>query len=238
MGKRVEYFNAPIEIWQGFLENPHDILRNVLNYASAEYDNENDASSALCVNYGNWDSDYKQGKELRRKKDYSGVMFSISRSKYWHFRDHKTSKEDNLLLLAYLALNSIGGRGRVSFTNSAFMFCRMAGYGRMSDMPKYKYSPKTKKWNEARVPAIFEYMKNSAMMGYYCEKLRYALMSADEYPDFTCYSEKGRRGFAFTFDEGKSKDELWREMRDAMRIRSTSAKHNELKERMKQAVQK
>ena len=105
-------------------------------------------------------------------------------------------------------------------------------------MPKYKYSPKTKKWNMARVPAIFEYMKNSAMMGYYCEKLRYALMSTNEYPGFTCYSEKGRRGFAFTFDEGKSKDKLWREMRDAMRIRSTSAKHNELKERMKQAVQK
>lgn len=238
MSKRVEYYNAPIELWQGFLDKPKDVLEDVLDYVSAEYDTEDEAASVLCVSYGSWDRAYEHGKELRECKEYSGVLFSISRTKYWFFHDHKTSKDENLLLLAYLALNSIGGRGRISFTNSAFMFCRMAGYGRMYELQKYKYNPKTKKWNVTPTPTIFEYMKNPAMMGYYCEKLRYALMSAEEYPDFTCYSEKGKRGFAFTFDNEKSKDELWREMRDAMRINSTSAKHNELKERMKQAVQK
>lgn len=238
MSKRVEYYNAPIELWQGFLDEPRNILYDVLGYASAEYDTQEEAESVLGVSYVGWEKTYKHGKELRESKEYSGVLFSISRSKYWYFRNHKTSNEENLLLLEYLALNSIGGRGRISFTNSAFMFCRMAGYGRMSELPKYKYNPKTKKWSVASVPKIFEYMKNPAMMGYYCEKLRYALMSTDAYPDFTCYSEKGKRGFAFTFDNEKSKDELWREMRDAMQTRSASARQNELKERMKQAVQK
>lgn len=231
------YYNTPVELWRGFLDRPKDVLRNILCYASAEYDDEKTAAKALRVSYGDgWEETKDDGGELRGRKDYSGVTFSIPNTLYWDYRDHAKDEHDNLLLLGYLALKSIGGHNRISFTNSAFMFCRMAGYGRMSDLQKegYKYNQQAKKWNKSCVPVLFKYMRTDKIRGYYCEKLRYALM--ESFDDFHCYSRKGKRGFAFIFGNEKTRVEYWKMMAKQFDERGNDKKRNLLKEQMLEAT--
>ncbi len=231
------YFNAPVELWRGFLDKPKDILEDVLNYASAEYGDKDTASKALNVTYGSWESAKKNGDGLRKRKDYSGVTFSIPSDMYWEHRNHNKGEEDRLFLLGYLALKSIGGHGRISCTNSAFMFCRMAGYGRMEDFRKegFKYDPKKKKWNRQPESAILRYMRTDKMRGYHCEKLRYALMEA--FDNFHCYSRKGKRGFAFIFGSEHSREEYWKMMAKHFDERGNDSKRNLLKEQMRKITQ-
>lgn len=235
------YYNAPIELWRGFLDNPKKVLEEILNYTSVEYDDKDSASKALGVTYWDWKGTKEKGNELRKRKDYTGVIFSISYEMYWDYRNHAKDEHDNLLLLGYLALKSIGGHNRISFTNSAFMFCRMAGYGRMSDLQKegYEYNQQAKKWfkngcQAKETPAILNYMRTDDVRGYHCEKLRYALM--ESFDNFHCYSRKGKRGFAFIFDNEKTREEYWKMMAKQLDERGNDKNRNQIKEQMRKAT--
>ncbi len=226
------YFNAPIELFQQYMDEPHKVLDDVLSYATAEYDTEEEAKENLCVSYGDWEKAHGRGVELRQNKDYSGVVFSIPRELYWDYANHSKGDEENLLLLCYLALKSVCYNGRIAKSNSAFMFCRMAGYARLSDFP-YEYDTKKKRWNVIPQPKILRYMKTARMMKYYSENLRLDLML--KFDNFHCYSQSGKRGFAFVFGTDKSREEYIRELYAFMYM-SKGKERNELKNNIKGAV--
>lgn len=225
------YFNAPIELWRGFMEKPQKVLSDVLDYATAEFESEEEATNKLGVSYRDWLKCYENGVKLRNRK-YSGVVFSIHREWYWEYRNHEKDDYDKLLLLALLALRSISYNKRITLSNSAFMFCRMAGYGRMDEIRNITYNKEADRWSEP-VTGIFRYMKTAKMMGYYCEKLRLDLMLRLD--NFHCYSQKGKRGFVFVFGTDKSREGYIRELH-AYINRTKDSERNKLKNSIKDMV--
>lgn len=135
MADEVRYYNAPIELYRRFLEQPIVCLNNVLDYLSTEYNEEDKQKAAdeLGVTWGDWDKTRSRGIDLRFGKPFSGVIFSIPRSIFWDYRDHHKTERELKCLLCYLALKSIQGKKRYYYTENAKMFRRMCGYGRKED---------------------------------------------------------------------------------------------------------
>lgn len=227
------YYTAPIELWQDFLENSNKVLVGVLEYCACQYDSLEEAQSKLLFSGGNWDNMKKNVKSIG--KDFRGVKFSISRKLYWDYRDCKKSEDDKLLLLAYLALNSI--RGSFTFSNSTYLFSRMAGYGSMEDFKEDWKKNKKGGYNyKFHNHAIAKYAKSNQILGRTCAKLRFDLMRA--FPHVHCYSEQGKRDFAFMFDDKKSRQECFDILARMMHHRGKTTQRNELKEMMAQAKEK
>lgn len=231
------YYTAPIELWQEFLDSPLNILEDVLAYASAKYNTEEEASNKLNVKYGEWENTYAKGKELR-ELGYCGVNFSISQELYWDYRNNgkKKTEYDNLLLLAYLALNSM--RGNLTFTNSLFWFSRMAGYGSMDGFRSLweKKDRKTGKVGYHSNRRIAKYVKSKQILYRTCAKIRLDLMR--KFPHVHFYSEQGKRDFAFMFDSKRSRQECMDELAELMHQRGITTQRDALKEMMMQAKQK
>lgn len=221
------YYNTPIELWQGYLENPHGVLKNVLDYCTAEYSDEPTARKKLCVKYGDFETDHENGEFLRNKKEYSGVVFSIPNNIYWEYRDSIKSEWENVLLLAFLALKSIARNGRIARTNSQLLCCRMSGFGLME---QFKQSLNKKRNKYDTPPAIYKYMKNPRLARYYCEKIRFDLMA--RYKHFHSFSMRGKRGFMFVFGNQYTRAEYWALMSKQMK-NSPAVKRNELHSEMK-----
>lgn len=226
------YYTAPIELWQDFLENSNKVLVDVLEYCACQYDSLEEAQSKLFFSGGNWDNMKENVKSIG--KDFCGVKFSISRKLYWDYRNCKKSEDDKLLLLAYLAINSM--RGAFSFTNSTFLFCRMSGFGRMEDFKE--------KWRKNKAggykhiynngsPRMAHYLKSTRTMGRKCASLRLDLMR--KFDNIHFYSEQGKRDFAFMFDEKRDRQTCLDELAQKMHHRGKNAQRDDLKEMMRRA---
>lgn len=228
------YYTAPIELWRDFLNRPKETLDNVFYYCAAEYDTIEKARTTMKFDNGNWETIKSEGDKLRGKA-YGGVTFSISKRLYFDYYKNKKSEYDNLLLLAYLALNSI--RGSFTFSNSTYLFSRMAGYGSMEDFKEDWKKNKKGGYNyKFHNHAIAKYAKSNQILGRTCAKLRLDLMRA--FPHVHCYSEQGKRDFAFMFDDKKPRQECLDILARMMHHRSKTTQRNELKEMMAQAKEK
>ncbi|MBQ9473848.1 MAG: hypothetical protein IJU81_05510 [Bacteroidales bacterium] len=227
------YLTVPIEIWREFLDKPKDTLLNVFSYCATEYESIEEARKAIGFSNGNWESMTELGEELRLRQ-YGKSVFSISKKLYFDYFENKKSEYDNLLLLAYLALNSM--RGKFTFSNSTYLFARMAGYGTMDDF-KEDWKKNKKGGYDYRYRcnniAISKYSKSKQILGRTCAKLRLDLMRA--YPHVHCYSEQGKRDFAFMFDEKKPREYCIKELARIMHYRGKTVQRDELKEMMKKA---
>ena len=181
---------------------------------------------------GNWDEMKQSVASL--DKAFCGVNFSISNKLYWDYRKNKKSENDKLLLLAYLAINSM--RGGFSFTNSTYMFCRMSGFGRMEDFKEKWKKNKTGGYKHIYTngsPRMANYLKSTRIMGRKCAALRLDLMR--KFDNIHFYSEQGKRDFAFMFDGEKDRQTCLNELAQMLHHRGTTAKRDDLKEMMRKA---
>lgn len=229
------YYTAPIELWRNFLDKPSKVLDDVLAYVSAGYDAEQVAASKLNVDYSNWSKVYKRGEELR-SGNYCGINFSISQRLYLDYRENKKTEYDNLLLLAYLALNSM--RGNFTFTNSTIWFCRMAGYKDIESLEASmeKQGSKKNKNKKTILPLpmkLAKYATSKRTFCRKCERLRLDLMRKFKHVHF--YTEQGKRDFGFMFDTKRPRQECMNELAKLMHQRGKTAQRDELKEMIKKA---
>ena len=226
------YYIAPIELWRGFMEEPDKILNDVLAFQTAAYSTKEQAEEALGVSYGSWEETIKRGVELRGKKSkYCGLCFDIPRILFWDYLKDTKTEWDNLLLLALLAHKTIGGRhGDIRSTNSEFMFARMAGYRKPAFLPK----PQMLKSGEVKYgegAKLHRYMKDKRTMSRYGAMLRLDLMN--RFNNFHCYSQKGKRGYVFTFGSEHPRETYIKMMIATMGARGNDAKRKALKETIK-----
>jgi len=214
------YFNAPIELYQHFIENTRQCLDNVLDYCIAEFNTESEAEEALSVTIGNWVKSKMNGMELR-KSHYNGTQFSIPPSVLFdYYENHATKKEEQkAMLLGYLALKSIAGWWKITVTSNRAMFARMAGY------PSTKLLPEL-----SALGAVAKYKSP-----YRLARVRADI--TDHFRTVNIYSHKGKRGFAVKFCSGNGLD-VTTELAVYMEKRTQRYKDKQRREQMEEAARR
>lgn len=167
MSKKAQYFNFPIWLLSGFMENKHEILNNILYYGifyymlnTSEYVDEEihevcyfeEAANKLNVKLRNTEKAYKQAEALHANTP-AGVPFSsISTHVFWQYYNEEKTEFEYTCFLAYIAFKSmIGSKAYMKATN-AFMLARMDGKTKQCDyselspsIAQYAHEYQTKK---------------------------------------------------------------------------------------------
>ena len=192
---RTKYYQFPVEVWQGLLDDPLAVFGRCCDIMCADCSTLNEIAEiyALHINGGIEVAKKKKerGQAYLEKIGAIRVKFSISVDVFWQYYDDYQKgalKEwDGLLLLWWMALHTIDGRRKgataVHNANNADVFRRAAGFSTWADFKAYNWHG-----NEA----ILKYIAKPAR---YAERLRTDLMA--KYATFHAYSTKGRRGWCF-----------------------------------------
>lgn len=206
MADEVIYYNAPIELYRRFLEQPKKCLEDVLHWCVVDYAKTNNADyfrtqQALNFEGGTFTKAKERVNELNKKNVFSGVTFSIPRSFYWDYRDHDKAEKELKCLLCYLALKSIQGKKRYYYAENAKMFRRMCGYGRKEDFEA------ADKEELGKLGRVFKSERNMQESG---RRIREATML--QFDSFHCsLHTRGKRHFFFMIayeDRKKCMEEL------------------------------
>jgi hypothetical protein len=131
-----KYFNFPIQLLEGFMENHKKCLSEISCYAvyrhslKLEYGSElekmKNSSSEFNMSFGNIQESLKTGKSLNQK--YSGCPITgINIKTYWQFYDNQKTEYEKITLLAYLALKSIIGTKAMHKVTNEYWLSRMDG---------------------------------------------------------------------------------------------------------------
>lgn len=215
------YFNAPIELYQHFIENTWQCFDNVLGYCIAEYNTKGEAEEALKIELNNCFVRYKtKGTELRKGK-YNGTQFSIPKNILFDFYvNHRTKTErQKAMLLGYLALKSIAGWWNITVTSNGAMFARMAGYPSTKLLPELSALGEIAKYNTP----------------YKMARVRADI--TDNFSTVNIYSHKGKRGFAIKFCIGNGLD-VTMDLAVYMERRTQRYKDKKRREQMEEAAKK
>lgn len=132
-----KYFNFPVPILAGYLDNRVGILRNVLTYACYDYSCKQRSGTqqermVAAYNYfnieqGNVDFHLDLGKKLHELYRGPLPMVGIETSIFWEYYKNEKSEIDDVCLLAYLAIRSILGNKAYCKMDNKFMLSRMSG---------------------------------------------------------------------------------------------------------------
>lgn len=135
------YYNAPCELYKGFLSDRkhEECLENILNFVIYALSSKKGYNKDTCreyardclgVNCSNPASNYNSGRKLFNELMYNDTKpayFSVSNEMYWHFHDRETSFDERVSALAYLAIKSMIGKREYIKTNMTLLCSRMDG---------------------------------------------------------------------------------------------------------------
>lgn len=136
--EKEKYFNFPVPLLKGFLNNPNKIINNIIDFGlykqaqsyggGKQRDNIQKAADYLGITLGNVSESIRIGSDLYwNYKGESVPMTGISKSLLFSFRDNEKTEFDLVCLLAFLSIKSIiGNKGFIRITNK-FWLSRMAG---------------------------------------------------------------------------------------------------------------
>jgi hypothetical protein len=138
MNSSIRYFNAPVQLLEGFLIDHKIALNNILYYGIYSHSIRNGSapsisnfiSSAeyLLVELSNVDLAYKKGIELYSKFGRSSPKFGISRTIFWNYYKAENKEPFELAcLLSYLAMKSIIQSKTYCKITNKYLLSRMAG---------------------------------------------------------------------------------------------------------------
>lgn len=222
-----DYFNAPVELYRGFLKHPKQCLNDVLEYQIAKTDNFDVKATeqALGVSFGDKKKAVANAKAIARKTsgnlpEYSGVLFGIPRTLFWDYFNNDKTTWELLLLLAYLSLKSwYGHKDKPMIMDNEKMFTRMTGNGNSIGFHFDKEA--------GELGTIAKHLTD-----YKARNLRESL--SEHFRDFHYYSCKGKRGWAFMFADG-DKDQRTFELAQYMEQRTRKHKREQQRKRMEAA---
>lgn len=191
-----DYYNAPVELYRGFLEHPKRCLEDVLEYQIAKTDNFDVKATEQAlggITFLDKKKAVANAKAIAKKTsgnlcEFSGVLFGIPRTLYWDYYAHDKTTWEQLVLLAYLSLKSwYGHKDKPMIIDNVKLFTRMTGNG--SNIGFYFDK------EDGALGAIAKHLTD-----YKARNLRESL--SEHFHDFHYYSCKGKRGWAFMFADG------------------------------------
>ena len=139
MKKETRYFNFPIQILDGFLKKPNEVLEDILNYALYSYtlndkiqgESHQIQMAAAIAYYDVPISDpqkaYRNGEMLYVKHGQGNPIAGLNRSIFLNFYCRGKNQFDYVCLLGFLALKSILGSKIHCKTENEYFWSRMDG---------------------------------------------------------------------------------------------------------------
>ena len=127
-----KYFNFPVELLSGFINNTEKVLSNILDYCLAYYmqqynESLDEAAEYYKISLGNPQATLRNGQALLSSttdKRLTGLNLQV----FWDFHDHRKSGFDKVVLLAFLAAKSmIGSKQYYKLTCQDMWLARMLG---------------------------------------------------------------------------------------------------------------
>ncbi|SDB33674.1 hypothetical protein SAMN03097699_0774 [Flavobacteriaceae bacterium MAR_2010_188] len=118
MNRDVKYFNFPIQLLDGFMENPKQCLLNILDFAlyanslKLEFSyTDLDAFKASCKHYNVKKSHYQNGlnngKELYETCPSNSPKVGLDLNIFWDFFKNEKTDFEKATFLGYMAIRSI-----------------------------------------------------------------------------------------------------------------------------------
>lgn len=137
MSKETKYFNFPIELLSGYLEDRRQVLKRILYYSlydhslKLEYGEDEEKIEASAeffnVSLGGADVVLAEGEELFNSLDPGGPKVGINTDIYWDYRNNYKTDFEDACLLAFLGLKSIIQNHAMCKVTNLFWLSRMDG---------------------------------------------------------------------------------------------------------------
>lgn len=130
------YFNVPIALFRGFLDDSLECLNNVFDYATYSHSQTLEGSQAeqykatlkwFGVTASNHTNSIKNGKELSGSIPLNSPMVGINKTMYFDFYQNDKTEFDKVCLLGFLAIKSILQKKTYWKLDNKFWLSRMDG---------------------------------------------------------------------------------------------------------------
>ncbi len=131
------YFNFPIQLLEGFMTEPREILNNICDYAiyahslKLEYGNEKErmksSASYFKVVLNNKDTELENGKYWMRIIPSNSPMVGMKLDIYWDYYKNDKTDFEKVCLLGFLAIKSILQKKPYCKITNKYWLSRMDG---------------------------------------------------------------------------------------------------------------
>ncbi|MFZ4798748.1 MAG: hypothetical protein ACOYMA_14710 [Bacteroidia bacterium] len=134
--KDEKYFNVPVQLFHGFMDDSSKCLNDVFDYAVYQHSlkltgTQAERFKAACkwygVTSGNNSKSITDAKELAENTPENSPKVGLSLSMFWNFYKNEKSEFDKICLLGYLAIKSILQNKPYWKLDNKFWLSRMDG---------------------------------------------------------------------------------------------------------------
>lgn len=150
MSKNTKYFNFPIQLLKGFLEDSPKVLKNIFDYCLFEFtlqidDEDNDDVNGDVITYkmeraakyfrltiGNIILSYENGEKLYNSIPKNSPHCGLNLQIFWDFNENHKKDFEKVTLLKFLAIKSILGKKSYCKVTNDFVISRMDGNVKLS----------------------------------------------------------------------------------------------------------
>lgn len=170
MEKNVRYFNFPVQLLRGFIDDTPEVLNRIFDYCLYDFafrlddaeiiddeDGEGDysddeiilrkmgrAEKYFRLTIGDHSGCYRRGEKLYRSLPKNSPHCGLNVSIFWDFYEHYKKDFEKVTLLKFLAIKSILGKKPYCKITNDFIISRMDGHIRLSP----KISPSLVKYGK------------------------------------------------------------------------------------------
>lgn len=131
------YFNAPVQLLEGFLDDPHEALDKILYFGIYDYaltfseepslDDFCQSADFLNVDLARPAIAFAQAQKLHNSFKRSSPKFGIRTEIFWNYRKSNKARFELVCLLAFLAFKSIIQNDAFKHVTNKYLLSRMAG---------------------------------------------------------------------------------------------------------------
>tara|TARA_B110000114_G_C15077903_1_gene392670 strand:+ start:1501 stop:2190 length:690 start_codon:yes stop_codon:yes gene_type:complete len=160
---KYRYFNFPIVLLEGFLEDKVECLRNILCYSMYVHtrstfgdditDMMEEGAEYYGVKLGDPSEVYSTGESLHNSIDNKCPKVGISTSVYWDYRNNDKTEFELVTLLGYLAIRSILMNKAYCKVTNKYWFARMDGKAKSCERNELS-KPLQKYFTDYQAPKI------------------------------------------------------------------------------------
>lgn len=140
-----KYFNFPINLIKGFIDNTHNCIDDIFDYAIYSYTikknvSQEDAAHVYGVTIGNSNKSMNNGKLLYESTPVKMPFVGIEKSVWFDFYKNEKTDFQKVTLLAYLALRSILMDKPYCKVTNDYLFSRIDGNTKIVDASEWSDS--------------------------------------------------------------------------------------------------
>ena len=242
MSRKEKYFNAPVQLLQGFMNDSFKSLDNFFDYSVYYYVLKHIDTNLSCSDFkraykmaekdlkitcGRIEDTYKNGVKLYSKIPVGSVKVGINKSLFFDFYKNKKTDFEKACFLAFTAIKSIMQSKPYCKITNLYLWSRMDGKAKVvNDISEL--SPEIQFYaNEYQTKKIKEELRNNWNLKYYGRYVRGCYYSFSLSLDKLIFeAEKRRKKNINAINKEKDKEAYSKAMQMLERHRHTKGVHD------------